>query len=372
MSWWYRTLLRPVLFTQDAESIHNRAMRHLNRMARSEFLSGLTESICRTAPLPVSLLGLNFENPVGLAAGMDKNAEALPAWARLGFGFTELGAVTWRPQPGNATPRVFRAIPANAIVNRMGFNNAGAEAVAAELANWKERGLWPKRHPTGMNLGKSKVTPLLEAAKDYARSFQVLHPHIDFFVINVSSPNTPNLRELQDKQALAEILAAVQSVNRELSGPEAPLKPLLVKVAPDLGFDALDEILELVPEYELAGLVATNTTITRPAPSDAAVRRAYDQPGGLSGQPLRQRSTEVIRHIHRQSRGKVPVIGVGGIFNAQDAWEKILAGASLLQVYTGFVYEGPTLAASLVRGLREHMASHGFKTLAEAVGAGNR
>lgn len=368
MSWWYRKLLRPVLFTQDAESIHNRAMRNLNRVARSPLLSSVTRSLCHTAPLPVSVAGLQFHNPIGLAAGMDKNAEALPAWSHLGFGFTELGAVTWHAQTGNATPRVFRAIPENAIVNRMGFNNAGAAAVAAELASWRSRGLWPCKHPVGMNLGKSKITPLDEAPADYANSFRVLWPHLDFFVINVSSPNTPNLRELQDKDALAAIVEAVQAVNRELAGSPQAMKPLLVKVAPDLTFDALDEILALIPRHEVAGIVATNTTITRPDSQDDAVQRVYAEKGGLSGKPLRQRSTEVIRHIHRQSKGTIPIIGVGGIFSAADAWEKITAGASLLQVYSGFVYEGPTLAAQIVQGLQSRLKSAGLKSIADAVG----
>jgi dihydroorotate dehydrogenase len=372
MSWWYRTLVRPVLFTQDAELIHNRAMRNLNRLARSERLSRLAGAFCRAEPLPVSAIGLRFVNPMGLAAGMDKNAEALPAWAHLGFGFTELGAVTWHTQPGNATPRVFRAIPEQAIVNRMGFNNAGAEAVAAELANWRESGLWPNHHPVGMNLGKSKVTPLGQAPEDYAKSLRALWLHLDFFVINVSSPNTPNLRELQDRDALAAIFAAVQSVNRELAGSAENLKPLLVKVAPDLSLDALDQILELLPDHRIAGIVATNTTISRPETADPSSQRVFSESGGLSGAPLRKRSTEMIRHIYRQSGGKVPIIGVGGIFNAAHAWEKIVAGATLLQVYTGFVFEGPTLVAEIVRGLKQRLDEARVSSLADAVGAETR
>jgi dihydroorotate dehydrogenase len=293
---------------------------------------------------------------VGLAAGMDKQGAAVPAWAALGFGFSELGGVTWLPQPGNPPPRVFRAVSERAIVNRMGFNNSGAEALAARLTRWKDSGRWPA-HPVGINLGKSKVTPLDQAAGDYANSFRVLRDLADFFVVNVSSPNTPNLRQLQDKTALDEILAALQALN---SGG----KPILVKVAPDLSFDALDEILEL------AGLVATNTTITRPTTTLPATQKVYDQTGGLSGHPLAARSTEVIRHLHRQTRGRLPIIGVGGIFNAHDAWEKILAGASLVQVYTGMVYQGPDLAKKIVTGLIRRRRELDRRDWSQIVGSG--
>jgi dihydroorotate dehydrogenase len=315
--------------------------------------------------LPVDLFGLRFPNPIGLAAGMDKNAEALPAWAAMGFGFTELGAATWHPQPGNPAPRVFRAIPEEAIVNRMGFNNLGAEAIAQKLALWKKSGRWPK-HPVGMNLGKSKMTPLEKAPEDYANSFRVLRPHLDFFVVNVSSPNTPNLRQLQDKAALDSIFAALQ----EIQSGDAPGRqsPILVKVAPDLTFEALDEILELVGPRRIAGIVATNTTVSRPRPEHAECERIYSETGGLSGRPLRARSTEIIRHLYRQTQGKLPIIGVGGIFGAADAWEKISAGASLIQIYTGLVYEGPAICRSIVNGLLEKMENDGVNSLSQVVG----
>jgi dihydroorotate dehydrogenase len=259
---------------------------------------------------------------------------------------------------------MFRAIPDEAVINRMGFNNSGAEAVAEKLRGWKESGLWPA-HPVGINLGKSKITPLENAAEDYANSFRLLRDLADFFVVNVSSPNTPNLRQLQDKTALDEIFAALQSQN--------PVrKPILVKVAPDLSFEALDEILELVAPRQIAGIVATNTTIARPPTSDAALQKIYAETGGLSGKPLRARSTEIVRHLYRQTRGQVPIIGVGGIFSADDAWEKITAGASLVQCYTGLVYEGPGLAKKIVTGLREKLAAAGLKHFREAVGLTNR
>lgn len=370
MRWLYRHVIRPVLFTQNPEEIHDRTMRALGVVSRHRALCGMMRACFGSADLPVDLFGLRFPNPVGLAAGMDKHAEALAAWPAMGFGFAELGAVTWHAQPGNPPPRVFRAIPEEAIVNRMGFNNPGAEHVARALAACHARGNWPP-HPVGMNLGKSKITPLTDAAQDYARSFETLWAHLDFFVVNVSSPNTPNLRELQDKSALRDILQALrqsQSAMIRARGPGAAPKPILVKVAPDLSWQALDEILELVEPCEVAGLIATNTTITRPAAYDNAVRRVYAETGGLSGRPLAARSTEVIAHLHQQSRGKVPIIGVGGIFNARDAWEKITAGASLVQVYTGMVYEGPSIARRIVRGLREQLQKTGIRNLNEAVG----
>lgn len=376
MSWFYRRLLRPVLFAQEAEQVHDFTLNSLAWVSRHEQACDALESFFAAPVLPVEVAGLRFPNPVGLGAGMDKLAAAVPAWAALGFGFSELGGVTWHAQPGNPPPRVFRAIADEAIVNRMGFNNPGAEALAQTLADWRKQGRWP-RHPVGINLGKSKITPLDQAAEDYANSFRVLQAHADFFVVNVSSPNTPNLRQLQDKSALDEILAAlnqVQQVEAKTQSPEsrptlhASRRPIFVKVAPDLSFEALDEILELAGPRHIAGIVATNTTITRPATSEPAVQRAYHETGGLSGKPLRARSTEVVRHLHRQTRGQLPIIGVGGIFTATDAWEKISAGASLVQVYTGLVYEGPGIARSIVCGLQQRLAEAGLTELRQAVG----
>lgn len=360
MSWFYRNVLRPVLFNFESEDIHNRTLAGLNFFSRSRLGIDCLESFYGMPQLPVQLWGLRFPNPVGLAAGMDKLAEAIPAWAAFGFGFSELGGVTWHAQPGNPAPRMFRAIPDEALVNRMGFNNGGAEALAERLRGWRSSGLWPE-HPVGINLGKSKITPLEQAAGDYADSFRALRDLADFFVVNVSSPNTPNLRQLQDKASLDEILAALQEINHA-SGAQP--KPILVKVAPDLSFEALDEILELAGPRQLAGIVATNTTIQRPS----AAHKAYAETGGLSGRPLRARSTEVIRHLYLQSCGRLPIIGVGGIFTAEDAWEKITAGASLVQIYTSMVYEGPGVVRKIVQGLGELVHANGFKSLNEAVG----
>jgi dihydroorotate dehydrogenase len=351
-------------------------MRSLAWVGRHGMACDAIASFFGSPQLPIEVFGLKFPNPVGLAAGMDKYARALPAWPALGFGFTELGAVTWHEQPGNPAPRLFRAIPERVIINRMGFNNPGAEAIAKTLGQWRELGRWPK-HPIGINLGKSKITPLEKAPEDYANSFRTLRGHADFFVVNVSSPNTPNLRQLQDKGALAEILQAIQAEQcseekGQVSGVKGKPKPILVKVAPDLSFEALDEILELVEPCKIAGIVATNTTITRPETNDAQVKRVYAETGGLSGPPLRTRSTEVIRHLYRQTKGKLPIIGVGGIFGAAEAWEKITAGACLIQVYTGLVYEGPGLASAIVRGVVRRLEERGMKSLSEAVGSDDR
>lgn len=371
MSGWYQTLVRPALFTQSPEAIHHRTLAALGWIGRRRWAAGALAAGLGAPRLPVARFGLEFPNPVGLAAGMDKDGDAVPAWEALGFGFTELGAVTWHPQPGNPPPRVFRAIGSQAIINRMGFNNPGAEAVARRLAAWRQAGRWPA-HPVGMNLGKSRITPLDRAPEDYANSLRALLPLLDFFVVNVSSPNTPNLRQLQDRAALDGILQALNETQAAAlrAGSIAARKPLLVKVAPDLAWEALDEILEVVRARGVDGLVATNTTLGRPETADSRLRRVYAEAGGLSGRPLRARSTEVIRHLRRQSAGQIPIIGVGGIFTAADAWEKICAGACLVQVFTGLVYEGPAICRRIVAGLRQRVASAGLKDLAAAVGRG--
>jgi dihydroorotate dehydrogenase len=362
----YRNIIRPLLFSLDSEQIHNFTIKSLGTVSRSALCCEFLNGFFGAPQLPVRLWGLEFPNPLGLAAGMDKHAAAVPAWEALGFGFLELGGVTRHPQPGNPAPRMFRAIPDDALINRMGFNNPGADAIADKLREWKVRGRWPN-HPVGINLGKSKITPLEGAAEDYAESFRILREFADFFVVNVSSPNTPNLRQLQDKAALDEILAAVQE--QQIA---AQPRPVLVKVAPDLSFEALNEILELIQPRKIAGIVATNTTITRPETSRPDLKRIYGESGGLSGRPLRGRSTEVIRHLYRQTMGSLPIIGVGGIFTADDAWEKITAGATLCQIYTALVYEGPAAVKAIVSGLIVRLEEQGFRRLQEAVGSAAR
>lgn len=283
-----------------------------------------------------TVFGVRFPSPVGLAAGFDKNAVALPAWELMGFGFAEIGTVTAKAQPGNPLPRLFRVPEIGAVINRFGFNNQGAEVVAARLRALKASGRWPQI-PVGVNLGKSKVTPLEEANADYVESFRLLRGYGDYFVLNVSSPNTPGLRQLQDKGALDSLLAAVQAENREGV-------PLLLKIAPDLGWEAIEEIIGLVEARGLAGLIATNTTIDH-----ACVPEAKRQQGGLSGKPLKARALEVLKFVC--SRTKLPVIGVGGISTPDDVLERMDAGAALVQIYTGLIYEGPGLVKAAHRAL---------------------
>jgi dihydroorotate dehydrogenase len=362
MSWIYRQVIRPRLFAEDSEAIHNTTLEGLSRASHHALPREVLRFFYEAPSLASTAFGLTFPNPVGLAAGMDKQAAAVPIWECLGFGFAELGGVTRHAQPGNPSPRMFRVPQDQALINRMGFNNPGAEALAHRLREWQQKRLWPS-HPIGMNLGKSKITPLEEAAEDYATSFKLLKPFADFFVVNVSSPNTPGLRALQDADSLVKILAAIEVHNRDLQ--LGPRRPVLVKVAPDLSDEALDELAELAMSERLAGIVATNTTIARPAWTFSST---YQETGGLSGQPLKARSTQVVRRLYRKTGGRLPIIGVGGIASARDAWEKITAGASLVQIYTGLVYEGPGLVKSIVAGLRRYLEQSGFGELSDAVG----
>ncbi len=368
MSWFYRHVARPLLFSVDSEVAHDRTLAALEFASRSRLLCRLTEAVCDVGTLPIEAMGLKFPNPVGLAAGMDKQGRAVPIWKSMGFGFCELGGVTSLAQPGNPKPRMFRVVSEEALINRMGFNNGGSRALAERLLAWRARGDWPA-HPVGVNLGKSKVTPLNEAASDYAQSFSRLRALADFFVINVSSPNTPNLRQLQDRSALDEILAAIQELNTPV--PVAGIadsgrRPILVKVAPDLSLDALDEVVDVALRRDLAGIVATNTTIQRPSSGDSVAKQLYRETGGLSGRPLGRRSTEVVRHLFRQSSGRLTIVGVGGIGSAADAWEKITAGASLVQVYSALVYQGPFFLREWVTGLQERL---GTASWSEVVGS---
>ena len=341
----YERILRPLLFRLDPETAHNMAMTTLARVSQNRLLLGLLARE-RDPRLERTVFGLKFPNPVGLAAGMDKNAAALPAWEALGFGFVEAGTVTAKPQPGNPKPRIFRLPEQRALINRLGFNNDGADAVAARLQRLQRSGRWPKI-PVGLNLGKSKVTPVEEAAADYVYSFERLYAFGDYFVLNVSSPNTPGLRTLQGREALDGLLRAVQGKNSQLSALNHQLspKPVLVKIAPDLEFSQIEEILDLVKIHQLAGIIATNTTLDK----SSLPERWREEEGGLSGAPLRKKSTQIVEFIAR--RTSVPVIAAGGIFDARSAWEKIDAGAALVQIYTGFIYRGPGLVGELCRGL---------------------
>ena len=358
----YERLLRPALFRlwPDAEDAHHGAMAALVRVAGSPALRSAVRAVAtvRDARLAREIWGLKFANPVGLAAGFDKDGLATGAWEALGFGFVELGTVTARPQPGNDRPRVFRLPASGALINRFGFNNLGAAALAARLAaggggvhDARRRGL-----VVGISLGKSKVTPVDEAVGDYLHSLRALHDHGDYFAVNVSSPNTPGLRGLQGAEELDRLLAALAEERDRLASAARLTrpKPLLLKLAPDLSDTALDEALDVATARRIDGIIAVNTTIVRECLGlegpDGRLPAAAHETGGLSGAPLRPRALEVVRHI-RTRIGDTPIIGVGGIMSGADATAMLAAGADLIQVYTGFVYGGPLFAGSINRAI---------------------
>lgn len=332
----YERLVRPLLFSLDPETAHHLALRALRIASRLPFALRVLHRF-QPPPKPTTLFGLTFPNPIGLAAGFDKNGVAIPAFAALGFGFVEIGTVTAKAQPGNPRPRIFRYPQQEALINRLGFNNDGADVVAARLRELRGRGRWP-RIPVGINLGKSKVTPLENAADDYLHSFRLLGEFADYIVLNVSSPNTPGLRSLQEHGALEQLLRVIRNEN------QTTRKPILLKIAPDLALTDLDQIIATCEANEIAGIIATNTTLNH-----TTIPRALDQAGGLSGRPLREKSTEFVRAIAARSR--LPVIASGGIFDAASAREKLEAGAQLLQVYTGYIYRGPSLLREIAAAL---------------------
>lgn len=357
------SFIRPLLLAMDPERAHRLAMKLLAAASRRPLLSGSLAAKVRVAAprLETDAFGLRFPNCVGLAAGFDKDGEALPALAAIGFGFLEAGTVTPRPQPGNPPVRLWRVPDQRALINRMGFNNGGAAALTARLS--ADRPLLPV--PVGVNIGKNRDTPAERAADDYVRCLEMVYPVADFVVVNVSSPNTPGLRALQDAAALDELLAAVAAARRRLAAaPGSEPRPLLVKISPDLGPAELDAVIEAAVRRGVDGIVATNTTVRRPGLAGPAAAR----PGGLSGAPLLHLSNRVVAAVHRRTGGRLPVIGVGGIMSAQDAYAKIKAGASLVQVYTGFVYGGPGFVGRLVRELDVLLARDGFQHVKEAVG----
>jgi dihydroorotate dehydrogenase len=322
--------------------------------------------------LPVERFGSRYTTPFGLAAGMDKRAEAIRGWESLGLGFIEIGGVTALEQGGNPKPRMFRSGTSKALVNRMGFNNPGSENIAAQLAKHVAKFGKPSV-PLWANLGKSKLTPLDEAPGDYATTMERLWPFCDVFVINVSSPNTPNLRELQHDDALASIVQACNTVNTTMAQQhQVDIKPLLVKIAPDLSDDQLVAVVKTAREAGCDGIVATNTTIQRPEPTTDKDKRIFEQTGGMSGAPVNARSTAMIHRIYELTNGEWPIVGVGGISNAEDAWAKIGAGACLLQAYSGFVFEGPALTKSVVNGVRKKLQQSPYETIDEAIGFAHR
>ncbi len=342
----YESVLRPAAFLFDPEKVHEVAMWMIEKgfFRAPAFVD---------ARLEQTLFGVKFPNPLGLAAGFDKNAKALDHWYKLGFGFVEAGTITYHAQPGNPRPRLFRIPADKAIVNRMGFNNDGARKVATRVAVAKPE------IPLGINLGKSKITELADAAKDYQDSFRLLYKNGDYFVVNVSSPNTPGLRSLQEKQPLLDILTALREVDAN--------KPMFVKVAPDLELSALDDVVEVAHEAKLTGLIATNTTIGR-----SGLTTDPEQAGGLSGAPLLARSNEVLAHLYKSCDRSMILIGVGGIMTGADVYEKIRLGAHLCQLYTGWIYGGPTMIPAATQELASLMSRDGINSIAELRGSAHR
>jgi dihydroorotate dehydrogenase len=339
----YKILLKPIFFLFDPEKIHHLTFRLIRVSHKIPGGAWLFQNLYKVEDkrLERNVFGLTFPNPVGLAAGMDKDARLVDEFGNMGFGFVEIGTLTPLPQPGNDLPRLFRLPEDKAVINRMGFNNQGAAAAAVRLKNRKTRVI------VGGNIGKNKNTPNEEATSDYEKAFEMLYDYVDYFVINVSSPNTPNLRALQEKEPLKQLLTAIKS--KSLAKPLP--KPVLLKIAPDLTEGQLDDIIEIVQETAIDGVIATNTTIDRSGLKASQERIDQIGAGGLSGQPLKDKSTAVIRYLVEKSGNAFPVIGVGGIHSAADALEKLEAGAALVQLYTGFIYEGPALIKEINKAI---------------------
>jgi dihydroorotate dehydrogenase len=348
--------------------VHEFALYSLSLALRSGAARQIAERRFKSELGKLIRFGLEFRNPIGLAAGFDKNGTSAQALAALGFGFVEVGSVTAEAQPGNPRPRLFRLPRDRALINRAGFNNCGAAALAENIR---------RRRPDcllGVNIGKSRRVEIENAVPDYLASFEAIYDIADYIAINVSSPNTPNLRELQRPDMLAELLECLQTRNDELAERRQLVraKPLLLKIAPDLTESEIESIVDVATRLNIAGLIATNTTVSRDGLQTSRPEIEKYGAGGLSGAPLRSRSNEVIALIYRLTRGMMPIIGVGGVFSAEDAWDKICAGASLIQLYTGFIYEGPGVARQINEGLAEILTREGFRSLDEAVGCRSR
>jgi dihydroorotate dehydrogenase len=363
----YKNLIRPLLFMGDPERTHEQTLALLSKIEAFEGV--LAQLFCvRDDRLQVKVGPLSFLNPVGLAGGFDKNGVAVRTIAGFGFGFIEIGAVTALAQPGNPKPRLYRLPQDQALINRLGFNNDGASVIADRLRRLRGNGK-PLKIPLGINIGRSKIVETKNAVADFVSAFDKLYPYGDFFTLNVSSPNTPQLRDLQEKELLQPLLRAIQEKNYQLSDRigQTP-KPVLVKIAPDMEFSQADDILRVAIAEKINGIIATNAT----ALLRETLASGSKEPGGLSGKPLRALATSFVRHLYRAVSGKLPIIGVGGIFTAEDAYEKIKAGASAVQIYTGFVYEGPAAVKRINQGLIRLMERDGFKSISEAVGTANQ
>jgi dihydroorotate dehydrogenase len=362
----YKSALQPILFAVDAEVAHNWAVKRLKQLEHVPTALDLIEKtlVVNDPRLAIEHKTLSFANPVGLAAGFDKGAEMTPVLSKLGFGFLEIGTLTPLQQEGQKKPRLFRYKKEQALINRMGFNNPGVVIAMERLKEARSKAGARMKLPIGINIGKGRETPLDEAHDDYVTAFSHVFPQADYVVINVSSPNTPQLRDLQTARHLEGVLKAVQAKNLEMSEAVGqPPKTVFIKVSPDLHEETTEDIAQLALENN-AGLIATNTTLDH----SALKRGSKDQEGGLSGKPVRTKSNAVLKRLYQLTKGIVPIIGVGGIFTAHDAYEKIRLGASLVQVYTGWIYEGPTMVRDINKGLLKLMEKDGFKNIKEAVG----
>ena len=346
----YKSIVKPIFFNQDPETIHYKVFDWLKILLKSRISKSFTKRFFNisSSKLQKELFGLKFPNPVGLAAGFDKDATLFEELGCLGFGFIEVGTVTPLPQEGNPKPRLFRLPKDEALINRMGFNNGGVDQMIERLKNRNSNQI------IGGNIGKNKLTPNEEAINDYMICFEKLFDYVDYFVVNVSSPNTPNLRALQDKEPLTNLLQTLQDKNNT----KPKRKPILLKIAPDLTNEQLDDIVEIVDSTKIDGVIAANTTIDRSKlkTSDTEVERIGA--GGLSGKPVRQRSTEVVRYLAQKSKKSFPIVAVGGIYTAEDAIEKLEAGADLVQIYTGFIYEGPAIVKRINKGLVNYFSKN--------------
>ena len=364
----WQSIARPLLFRLPAERAHYFSMGAFKTMLSTGFVAERYRKKYTVVDpaLESNVFGLNFQNPVGLAAGFDKDARWFPQLASLGFSHVEVGTITGQAQSGNPKPRLFRLPSDKAIINRMGFNNGGADGAARRLSTTR------KSRPTdilGVNIGKTKVVPVEEATRDYLFSFERLFTFADYFTVNVSSPNTPGLRTLQNREPLIELLTAITALNIKLSADhECSTKPVLLKIAPDVTEEQLADIISILKEVKLDGIIATNTTLSRESLTTPQSRVAEIGNGGLSGAPLTIRSREVVKTLYAELKDEIPIIGVGGIMNGEDAWEMLRAGASLVQIYTGFIYGGPTTVRDLNKHILGKLKSGGFTNVAQAVG----
>ena len=356
------SFIKPILFALDPERAHDLTMTKLAIASKSPFLTAQVNRLFgKNIPeLPVSCMGLNFKHPVGLAAGLDKDARALPAFSAMGFSGVEMGTVTPKPQPGNEKPRMFRLVEDEAIINRMGFNSGGIDAFLKNIRKTESTSI------AGINVGKNALTPIADAHTDYVSAMQRVYSHADYITINISSPNTQSLRELQNEDSLDDLLLKLKAAQLKCQKVHKRYVPIALKVAPDLSPDEIESIAELVISHQFDALIASNTTISRP---DSLQSEHKTQGGGLSGAPVKDLATDCIRQFYKLLKGRVQIIGVGGIKDADDAWEKMLAGADYVQIYSQFIYQGPAIVGDIVRGLKQKVEAHGFDDLPAALAA---